>query len=39
MLFPPDGLGIAADGGIAPIGDDGGIELPASRRVSSSWFS
>jgi hypothetical protein len=29
MLFPPDGLGIAADGGIAPIGAGGGIELPA----------
>jgi hypothetical protein len=28
MLFPPGGLGIAADGGIAPIGAGGGIELP-----------
>jgi hypothetical protein len=29
MLFPPDGLGIGAGGGIAPIGaTGGGIELP-----------
>jgi hypothetical protein len=34
MLFPPciggciDGLGIGADGGIAPIGAGGAIELP-----------
>ena len=28
MLFPPDGLGIGAGGGIAPIGAGGGIELP-----------
>jgi len=28
MLFPPDGLGIGAGGGIAPIAAGGGIELP-----------
>ena len=27
-LFPPDGLGIGASGGIPPMGAGGGIELP-----------
>ena len=27
-LFPPDGLGIGAGGGISAIGAGGGIELP-----------
>ena len=34
MLFPPDGLGIGAGGGIAPIGG-----APACRRASSAWLS
>ena len=34
MLFPPDGLGIGAGGGIAPIGG-----APACRRASSAWFN
>ena len=38
-LFPPDGLGIGAGGGIAPMGLAAALSYFVRSWVSSSWFS